>query len=42
LPLPTKAGWYAVLADPQMPAMRIVLDQAHHAIDRKLFAMKGP
>jgi hypothetical protein len=36
-----KAGWYAVLADPQMPAMRTVLDQAHNAIDRKLFAMKG-
>ncbi len=36
-----KAGWYAVLADPQMPAMSTVLDQAHNAIDRKLFAMKG-
>jgi hypothetical protein len=35
-----KAGWYAVLADPQMPAMSTVLDQAHNAIDRKLFAMK--
>ena len=35
-----KAGWYAVLADPQMPAMTL-LDQAHNAIDRKLFAMKG-
>jgi hypothetical protein len=35
------AGWYTVLADPQRPAMRTVLDQAHHAIDRKLFAMKG-
>src|SRR5262249_5990193 len=32
---------YAVLADPQMPAMSTVLDQAHNAIDRKLFAMKG-
>jgi hypothetical protein len=41
LPLPTKAGWYTVLADPQMPAMSTVLDQAHNAIDRKLFAMKG-
>jgi len=30
-----------VLADPQMPAMSTVLDQAHNAIDRKLFAMKG-
>src|SRR5712691_8016375 len=36
-----KAGWYAVLADPQMPAMSTGLDQAHNAIDRKLFAMKG-
>jgi hypothetical protein len=36
-----KAGWYAVLADPKMPAMSTVLDQAHNAIDRKLFAMKG-
>src|SRR5215470_4280981 len=36
-----KAGWYAVLADPQMPAMSTVLDQAHNAMDRKLFAMKG-
>src|SRR5262245_61495860 len=36
-----KAGWYAVLEDPQMPAMSTVLDQAHNTIDRKLFAMKG-
>src|SRR6267142_7230631 len=36
-----KAGWYAVLEDPQMPAMSTVLDQAHNAIDRKLFNMKG-
>jgi hypothetical protein len=36
-----KAGWYTVLADPQMPAMSTVLDQAHTTIDRKLFAMKG-
>ncbi len=36
-----KAGWYAVLADPQMPATSTLLDQAHNAIDRKLFAMKG-
>src|ERR1700704_3902092 len=36
-----KAGWYAVLADPKMPAMSTVLDQAPNAIDRKLFAMKG-
>jgi len=36
-----KAGWYVVLADPQMPAMSTMLDQAHNAIDRKLFAMKS-
>ena len=36
-----KAGWYAVLADPQMPAMSTVLDQAHNAIDRKLFMMRA-
>jgi hypothetical protein len=36
-----KAGWYTVLAAPQMPAMSTVLEQAHHAIDRQLFAMKG-
>ena len=30
-----------MLADPQMPARSTVLDQAHNAIDRKLFAMKG-
>jgi hypothetical protein len=34
-----KAGWYAVLEDPKMPAMSTVLDQAHNAMDRKLFAM---
>jgi hypothetical protein len=36
-----KGGWYAVLADPQMPATSTLLDQAHNAIERKLFAMKG-
>ena len=36
-----KAGWYAVLADPQMPATSTLLDQAHNAIARKLFAVKG-
>jgi len=36
-----KAGWYTVLADPKMPASSTLLDQAHNAIDRKLFAMKG-
>jgi hypothetical protein len=36
-----KAGWYAVLADPQMLVMSTLLDQAHNAIERKLFVMKG-
>src|SRR5215217_879597 len=36
-----KAGWYAVLADPQMLVTSTLLDQAHNAIERKLFVMKG-
>src|SRR5215472_5465218 len=36
-----KAGWYAVLADPQMPVTSTLLDQAHNVIERKLFMMKG-
>ena len=36
-----KAGWYAVLADPQMPVTSTLLDQAPNAMDRKLFMMKG-
>src|SRR5262245_41257865 len=36
-----KAGWYAVLTDPQMPVTSTLLDQVHNAINRKLFAMKG-
>jgi hypothetical protein len=36
-----KAGWYAVLADPQMPVTSTLLNQAHNTIERKLFAMKG-
>jgi hypothetical protein len=36
-----KAGWYAVLADPQLPVTSTRLDQAHNAIERKLFATKG-
>ena len=36
-----KAGWYAVFEDSQMPVTSTLLDQAHHAIERKLFAMKG-
>src|SRR5262245_1891931 len=34
-----KAGWYAVLADPQMPVTSKVLDQAHISIERKLCMM---
>src|SRR5918912_1188618 len=36
-----KAGWYAVLADPQRPVTSTLLDQAHNAMDRKLFMMKA-
>jgi hypothetical protein len=36
-----QAGWYAVRENPQMPVTSTLLDHAHHAIDRKLFAMKG-
>src|SRR5919205_1138549 len=36
-----KAGWYAVLTDPHMPVTSTLLDQAHNALERKLFAMKG-
>jgi hypothetical protein len=36
-----KAGGSAVLADPRMPVTSTLLDQAHHAIERKLFAMQG-
>lgn len=36
-----KAGWYAVLEDVRMPVTSTLLDQAHNAIERQLFAMKG-
>ena len=36
-----KAGWYTVLAAPQIPVTSTLLDQAHNAIERKLFAMQG-
>src|SRR5713101_655772 len=36
-----KAGWYAILEDPQMPVTSTLLDQAHNAMERKLFSMKG-
>src|SRR5499433_3029247 len=36
-----KAGWYAVLEDPRMPMTSTLLDQAHNALERKLFMMKA-
>jgi hypothetical protein len=36
-----KAGWYAVLEDSQMPVTSTLLDQAHNAMNRKLFMMKS-
>ena len=39
--LEQKAGWYAVLAAPRMPVTSTLLAQAHNALERKLFMMKG-
>jgi hypothetical protein len=36
-----KAGWYTLFRDSQMPTTSTLLDQAHNAVDRKLFMMKG-
>jgi hypothetical protein len=36
-----KAGWDAVLEDRQVAVTSVLPDQAHHAMDRKLFMMKG-
>ncbi len=36
-----KAGWYTLFRDSQMPNTSTLLDQAHNAMDRKLFMMKG-
>ncbi len=36
-----KAGWYTLFRDSQMPTTSTLLDQAHNAMDRKLFMMKG-
>src|SRR5215471_15851403 len=36
-----KVGGSAVLAEPQMPGTRTLLDQAHNTIERQCFAMKG-
>jgi hypothetical protein len=38
---PTACFVDRLLEDPQMPATSTLLDQAHNAIERKLFAMKG-
>lgn len=36
-----KEGWYVLFRDPHLPASSTLLDQAHNALDRKLFMMKG-
>jgi hypothetical protein len=36
-----KAGWFVLVQDPGMPTTSTLLDQAHNALDRKLFMMKG-
>jgi hypothetical protein len=36
-----KDGWYVLFRNPELPATSTLLDQAHNAIDRKLFMMKG-
>jgi hypothetical protein len=36
-----KGGWYAVLADPRIPMTSTLLDQAHNALERKLFMMQA-
>jgi len=35
-----KGGWYVMLEDPQRPVTSTLLDQAHTAMDRKLFMWK--
>lgn len=36
-----KAGWYVLFKVPELAATSTLLDQAHNALDRKLFMMKG-
>lgn len=36
-----KPGWYAIYANRQMPRTTTWVDQAHNALERKLFMMKG-
>ena len=39
--LKKKAGWYALFVDTNISPTSTLLDQAHNALDRKLFMMKG-
>jgi hypothetical protein len=36
-----KSGWFAILEDSKMVPTSTLLDQAHNAVDRKIFMMKG-
>jgi len=36
-----KEGWYVLFRDTDIPTISTALDQAHNALDRKLFMMKG-
>jgi len=36
-----KDGWFAILEKPELPGTSTLLDQAHNALDRKIFMMKG-
>lgn len=36
-----KTGWFNLFQSPDMPVTSVRIDQAHNAIDRKLFMMKG-
>ena len=36
-----KEGWYVLVRHPDLPPTSTLLDQAHNALDRKLFMMKG-
>jgi hypothetical protein len=36
-----KDGWYALFYDSEIPKTSALIDQAHNALARKLFMMKG-
>jgi len=36
-----KDGWYAIFEEPSIPKTSALIDQAHNALARKLFMMKG-